>query len=148
MDKPSCKATEQKKHRSSPLQANPVFKPSPTREAAQQTHRCKKPVSSYGDGELLIAGVHGLNDATERMHEELQHALVLLDISGHLQSNLGMEEGLKAGNQVPFLLGPTGQHPNRLRTCFRKASRAKELLFLMAGLTWPHSLDITSNMFR
>lgn len=37
-----------------------------------------------------MCGVHGLNDAAELLHEELQLAFVLLDIICHQNSHLNM----------------------------------------------------------
>lgn len=48
-----------------------------------KTYSRKKSISSYGDGELLVRGVHGLNDGTELLHEELQLAFVQFYVFCH-----------------------------------------------------------------
>lgn len=58
------------------------------KQSRQYTYSCKESISSNGNGQLSVCRVHGLNDATELLHEELQLVFVLLNISCHQHCNL------------------------------------------------------------
>lgn len=52
------------------------------------THRCKKAISSYSNGELFVGRIHGPDNRAKLLHKELQLAFMLLNIFSHQNSNL------------------------------------------------------------
>lgn len=60
---------------------------------ADKTHGGEESVSSDGDGQLFVRGVHGFDDAAELLHEELQLVLVFVDVPGQQRRHLVATRG-------------------------------------------------------
>lgn len=69
-----------------------------------KTHRGKKSISSYGNGELFVRRVHSPDNSAKLLHEELQLAFMLLNIFSHQDGNLQGDQKSSQSKNLTFQL--------------------------------------------